>query len=371
MSTNKSIESVSLNSFVPFVDKSSFDSSPRSPRPLRCDRFSPAHSGFTFLEVLFAVTIIGVGVIMLAGIFPVALQQSQANLAESAAIPMSRDAVRDLQVAATNYVPQVTGTANLLTFPPTYDATHSPPQAITAYPIMPIPNELIQIGGINYAQSNLLPLITAIPNSNLANAAVLASPGGGVLSSDRRFAWVGFYKRDDILIGGVATPAPYAQVWIITAQATTEAQPTFSTPPAISSNNVLAATLAITPTAGSVIQLPSGSTPAGPNAYALVLAAPGDSALIGQIVRIGAFYATNTSTNVNIWNLAPGADLNASDTLLSAGASIGGATPAAMLTGGQGVTVFILGSSIDPTSGLYAGPAQDLTATTAFIRVNN
>src|ERR1700722_18115270 len=45
---------------------------------------APRLSGvFTFIEVLFSVIIIGVGFIMVAAMFPIAIEQSQTNLSES------------------------------------------------------------------------------------------------------------------------------------------------------------------------------------------------------------------------------------------------------------------------------------------------
>src|SRR5438552_15964832 len=43
-------------------------------------------TGFTFTEVMFAVILLGVGFIMVAAIFPVAIQQSQSNLEDAAGI---------------------------------------------------------------------------------------------------------------------------------------------------------------------------------------------------------------------------------------------------------------------------------------------
>jgi type II secretory pathway pseudopilin PulG len=345
------------------------------------------HRAFTFLEVLFAVIIIGVGVVMIAGIFPVAIQQSQANLSESAAIPMGRDALRDLQSLASNYVPPVTAGVNLLTFPPTYNLTLATPAAITTYPIMPIPNTLT-VTTPPYAYSSLIyplsgtPPAGTAPYANLANVAVLSVTGNQILNADRRYGWIGFYRRDmiNITVNGAvaAVPAPYAQVWIITGQATTEGQPTYTAPPSIGAANIQTGTLSYVAGTGAILQMPSNTAalpnPAVSNAYALVLnvstGAGGDAALLGQVVRLGSLYATNTSTNMNIWNLLPGSDLNANDTLLNGG-TLNGAYPNYTLGGGgQNVSLFILGSSNDPVTG-YGGNAQDLTCTTGFIRVSN
>src|SRR5882672_11756716 len=53
---------------------------------LRCpwsSRVPRSRRGFTFTEVMFAVILLGIGFIMLAGMFPVAIQQTQTNVEES------------------------------------------------------------------------------------------------------------------------------------------------------------------------------------------------------------------------------------------------------------------------------------------------
>ncbi|HEX2970911.1 MAG TPA: prepilin-type N-terminal cleavage/methylation domain-containing protein [Tepidisphaeraceae bacterium] len=49
-----------------------------------------ARRGFTFVEVLFAVMILGIGFIMVAAIFPVAIQQSKANRDDTAGIIVAK-----------------------------------------------------------------------------------------------------------------------------------------------------------------------------------------------------------------------------------------------------------------------------------------
>jgi hypothetical protein len=53
--------------------------------------------GFTFAEVLFAVMLLGIGFIMVAAIFPVAIQQSQANLDETTGIGVAKAGARMMQ----------------------------------------------------------------------------------------------------------------------------------------------------------------------------------------------------------------------------------------------------------------------------------
>jgi type II secretory pathway pseudopilin PulG len=355
-------------------------------------------TGFTFLEVLFAVIILGVGFIMLAGLFPAAISQTQSNVAETAATSVGRDALRDIQSAVNNYqAPPATGTI-LSLLPPTDNpvTTAFPNLPITSAPIMPIPNEIVQVPnpGAYFGYSTALgatpmALPTANPNYNLTNTAIVSLTH--VSTTDPRFGWVGFYRRDWISVNGAAIPSPYAQVWILAAQSTAEGQPTFgSSGPLYGTNNVITGTLAIVPITGttlynSYLELPTTGTvyatpsavgsPAVPNAFALVIST-GDSGLLGQVVRLGSIYGTGSTANTTFWSLLPGSDLNPSDTNLnnlSNPTTLTGGSTALTLGGGgtENVTVFILGSPFNAASSTYQGPAQDITCTSGFIRVSN
>src|SRR5688572_3759849 len=65
-------------------------------------RRSAARRGFSFTEVLFAVMILGVGFIMVAAIFPVAIQQAQTSTEETTSAAVSRGAINYLEKVATN-----------------------------------------------------------------------------------------------------------------------------------------------------------------------------------------------------------------------------------------------------------------------------
>src|SRR3954454_3031266 len=53
--------------------------------------------GFTFTEVMFAVILLGIGFIMLAGMFPVAIQQTQNTVEESISSSLVQTATNYLQ----------------------------------------------------------------------------------------------------------------------------------------------------------------------------------------------------------------------------------------------------------------------------------
>src|SRR5689334_3047187 len=75
-----------------------------------CPTF-PNRAGFTFTEVMFAVILLGIGFIMLAGIFPVAIQQTQTNVEESTGSTIARDAAKYMEETLT--VDDVPPTGNL------------------------------------------------------------------------------------------------------------------------------------------------------------------------------------------------------------------------------------------------------------------
>src|SRR5258705_12001561 len=53
--------------------------------------------GFTFTEVMFAVILLGIRFIMLAGMFPVAIQQTQTTVEESTASTTVQSATRSME----------------------------------------------------------------------------------------------------------------------------------------------------------------------------------------------------------------------------------------------------------------------------------
>src|SRR5438132_9628212 len=67
--------------------------------------------GFTFTEVMFAVILLGIGFIMLAGMFPVAIQQTQMNMEESTASAVVQAAAQYMEGKLT--VDDVPPTGNL------------------------------------------------------------------------------------------------------------------------------------------------------------------------------------------------------------------------------------------------------------------
>lgn len=68
--------------------------------------------GFSFVEVLFAVMILGIGFIMIAGVFPVAIAQTQTNGEESVGAALARSAASYLStIPFSSYPGEWPGTA--------------------------------------------------------------------------------------------------------------------------------------------------------------------------------------------------------------------------------------------------------------------
>ena len=57
-------------------------------------------SAFSFIEVLFAVILLGIGFIMIAAVFPVAIQQTSVVSDETQATSLARDAIKKIQAIA-------------------------------------------------------------------------------------------------------------------------------------------------------------------------------------------------------------------------------------------------------------------------------
>ena len=103
----------------------------RQSRPLRRPR------GFTFIEVMFAVLVMGVGVIMIAAMLPVALKKTQQTRETAAAAAVMESYWHDIEVATINdaslpvTVAVAGGPAEVYTWP----SIDNPPYATTPVPL--------------------------------------------------------------------------------------------------------------------------------------------------------------------------------------------------------------------------------------------
>ena len=83
--------------------------------PLSAIRYPLLRSGFSLPEVMFAIMIMGIGFIMVAAMFPVAIQQSKDNQDDTTAAEIAKSAVNTLQNSLNiATAAQVPSTANLI-----------------------------------------------------------------------------------------------------------------------------------------------------------------------------------------------------------------------------------------------------------------
>jgi prepilin-type N-terminal cleavage/methylation domain-containing protein len=161
---------------------------PTSRRPRR----SAPRRGFTFMEILFAVIIMGVGMIMVAAMFPAAIKQTQANVEDHAATAVGHAGVKIMQQIARQQVqPSVpNGPTSLLGSYMHPVATRNPSAALAnTYPyVFSFHNGDIRkptAGGKSRGPKTS-------DQTNLWNAI----KGNVIVPSDPRYAWVPFYSRD-------------------------------------------------------------------------------------------------------------------------------------------------------------------------------
>ncbi|HEX8914637.1 MAG TPA: prepilin-type N-terminal cleavage/methylation domain-containing protein [Humisphaera sp.] len=284
--------------------------SPRATPPT-AGRRPRRRGGFSFVEVLFAVMILGIGFIMLAGIFPVAMRQAADTLDETLAMSMARKAATVLGDS------QILGT---------------------------IPN-----------------------NGNVVRIELdpwLAVKGNQINPDDPRYAWVALARR-------VPVPNPSApdlvQLVVVPVQVRAQDRSRFDQADLTVSGN--SATLlpvpvkvrftAATSSAGSQCTVVSangtgvsnGDGPQNPAATGgVVVIATGSFA--GRSVRLGA--PVNDSTVQ--YELMPGSDLN----------DLGGSVPPG------DVDAFIVGRGLsNPGAGspTFSGPSMAVGLYTTYVRV--
>jgi len=369
--------------------------------------------GFSFTEILFAVMILGIGFIMIAAMFPVAIQQTEATNSETVAAAEARTGASFLQqVALSTWTPPVPAVAPNIAFPaplsllcPTFSY---PANSINSvYDIQPsvsqIANKLSNantFGPLNMPYRDIPGQVwsmhdlrdgnkdgTSGTNHNLLLWTAVA--GNMIQVADQRFAWVAFYKRDLIeqLSGSttVFTWSPFAQVIVVAVQARTEPAYVATLPPVPPKNRPATdlylqsaaqpAPLDPTLTKATLKLLANGITqltfpapqglPAATGAYVIIsddtLALntsgfPGGHGFLnGHVYQLGN---PDASGAAGAWELSPGKGLTSSD-----GIPVGGTV---------NVFVYLVGQGPDPDNGQqFGGPAQDISVYSTFIQVNN
>ncbi len=145
--------------------------------------------GFSFTEVMFAVIILGIGFIMVAAIFPVAIQQAKNTTEETTAAAIAR--------GAANYAEQI-----LRDGADPANTSNTKPGGVVSPALSPVS----QLSTADYPAGT----ITYRSQWN-------AVRGNLILPEDPRYGFVLLYRRAGVL----ATPAewkPYAQVYVFPVQ---------------------------------------------------------------------------------------------------------------------------------------------------------
>jgi len=291
--------------------------------------------GFSFVEVLFAVMILGIGFILIAGVFPVAIAQTQSNGDETVGAAAARNAVRYLESVPNTRLGLLIGDAN----------------------------------GAMYFDNDVHPFG---PDSDHGQALWEYIKGNVIQPDDPRYGWAAFYRRGtEIPVGGgPAVPAGYAQVIVIACRNRISGTYDTTVPSATVANQDLGKTGAWVPypnLAGKQVSVrfAYGSGPDDPDIVTVdhQAMAPGTFIVIGHdggappdtangwVVRAGNHVDDPSKPD---WELLPGNDFKNATYRPAAG------TP---------VRAYIVGQGIDPSDNTFKGGAQDVAVYTTFIQL--
>ena len=150
--------------------------------------------GFSFTEIMFAVIILGVGFIMVAAIFPVAIQQAKTTTEETTAASIARGAANYLQ--------------NIVSDGASPPSSTNCPQSSLNVANTGTPAQI----NVSFVQQ-----ITTIPTGSANDAPRLwiASANNQILPNDPRYGYIYLFRRG---LDQTSSPSPYAQVYIFPVQ---------------------------------------------------------------------------------------------------------------------------------------------------------
>lgn len=320
----------------------------------RPGRFLPAqrprrHAGFSFTEVLFAVIILGIGFIMVAAIFPVAIQQAKITSEETAAASIARGAASYLEQAFRDGT-SLPGSSNC-----------QPKQTATTPAVACVqqPSKVVPTGGLS--------LVDTI-RANL------------ILPEDPRYGFVFLYRRK----GGASADTwdPYAQLIVFPVQS--RITPTFEQADLnpvsgnlwarpLPGNPPLRANIADSSETGNTYLvdliefLPNGANDqeAAVEGGYVVIANETTAAgrTIGQILKLGA-RRLDVDPNGRTWELQPGSDFTVDP---GPDGIRGNSNDIKTITNAE---VFIVGRSFNVSNSQYEGSALPISAYSTFVKVN-
>jgi hypothetical protein len=296
--------------------------------------------GYSFTEVMFAVVVLGIGFIMIAAMFPVAISQQQSTQQETNAAAFARGAASYFETIATNTLLPASGTA--------------------AQPNRPLVLSVRNPQSTNPAAS--------LPNEDLWNAL----KGNLIVAGDQRYGIVMLYRREgDSADATRATWKRQAQLIVIVTQvrnrSTYNSDDVFATTPptAPAGYNLQARPVVVDVTSdgtGPVVDqrvtFKSGQTGSvAEGSYLIIsddnLTATNEGVLNGRIYRIGSHVAGDE------WELAAGNDFAPYDP--------DGSGPSPAINGLTDANAFVVGRNV--VTGGYEGLAQDIAVYTTFVQV--
>ena len=307
-------------------------------------------AGYSFTEVMFAVVVLGIGFIMIAAMFPVAISQSAATSEESVGASIARGAVQHISAIAGRSTMRATD-AGVTTAPPPvapFTGIYTPtpaagPEPALGYPIVPA-----NTGSWQAVKGNL------------------------ILQTDPRYAYVPFYSRK--------TGSSFAQLIIVALRVRERAayDATDVTPDTDANFQPRPVTVEVTNNVG-------GShidwvTVSGPNiagiaeGTCIVISAHGASGptpinfYAGQVFRIGRKAvdpAGGVTPPPDTWELVPGNDF-----IPSPGADDKVDT-ADDLTLPATTTAYFIGRELETpgTAAIFRGVSQEVSYYTTFVQV--
>jgi len=327
------------------------------------------HSGFTFIEVLFAVILLGIGFIMIAGIFPAAIQQTGAAADETAGQAVAQSALALIQEGVNSGMPMPKTGGPCLQM-----VQWLQPVTVNGTPVAQ--PQLAMVGSLSAISPD---------SSNLVW-------NWGTNTEDRRYSWVAFYSRGNI--GN--TWLPFANVIVLAMKNSNF--PYYVCPPPVPANNTAPIqnmygliTTPATPPSGQMsatdinaeLYYDSSGVPAIAFSWAVPNAATGSYVIIqadgasptasaippaaGRIYRLGAPETTTSPNTGPAFQLQPGTDFQPTMEL---------PTPSVPL-GGNNIFVYVVGRT--PTlgnsgyntdfSGQFTGANQDIAIATGIVRI--
>jgi hypothetical protein len=270
---------------------------------------------------MFAVIIMGIGFIMVAAMFPVAIQQTRLTVDESTAASVARQATAVLQQVVV--ASETAAVGNKPLFPSTVTAANQPP---SVFPIRP---------------QGVMP-------GNVPPPELWSRLRGSLISeTDPRFAWTILYRR--------ATDSQFIQVYIFVlqqrARTTFDTRDLVGTPANLQPRRV---TVRIAPGAAPdpdtiVVTSPNPNQKSEAEGAFVVTA---DNAGAGYVYRLGTYRGPAPSGNGDLYEVDPGYDVP--DTAI-------------VYTG----NAWIVGRGFDPPgTTVPTGPAMDVAFYTTYLTVN-